>query len=172
MVDHVYARVSGFGCTLVPVAPYGWQQIPGRTSSVLAVHQAASGPKQATVVIEGGKATVKLGTGTSAASDVLDILPGPAHDHFVIETSVFTCRWPMSFALVSAPPDAPSKFDLCGADGALVYVQGPFPREKVPALKDMASPGQAIREQGCRVRGAFSAGRASQGVCLAGLFAG
>lgn len=93
---------------------------------------------------------VSLGEGTSGLGDVLDLIPGAGHDHWRIETTVFTARWPESFSPASPPPGPgmPSPFDLHGPEGSLIYVQGPLPRRQVRSLARMAAPGQAIRRHG------------------------
>lgn len=69
------------------------------------------------------------------------------HDHWRIETSVFSVRWPEGFAIRSVA-DAPPVFELQGPDGALVWVQGPFGDVSVPPLEELAAPGQTIARTG------------------------
>src|SRR5262249_2669766 len=96
---------------------------------------------------EGDNPAVELGQGTTALEEVLDLLEGPGWDHWRIETTVFTARWPESFALTSAPTPGPP-FDLHGPDGAFLFTQGPFAVGRLPALTEMAAPGQTVLRHG------------------------
>ncbi len=147
MAPHVYARLSGFGWILVPRAPFRVERLPGRPRSLLARHDSPAGPRQATISLEEARPVVELGSDTAALNEVLDLLEGPVRDHWRIETTVFTARWPESFALTSAPSPGPP-FDLHGPDGALVFVQGPIGPARLPALTAMAGPGQKVKRHG------------------------
>jgi hypothetical protein len=87
-----------------------------------------------------------LGEGTASLEAVLDLQVGPSHAHWRIEIAVFSTRWPDGFIVVSEPK--PPGFYLRGPNEGLIYLQGPFPRERLPALTAMAAPGQTIRGHG------------------------
>ncbi len=149
MSQHVYARLTGFGWTLLPLAPFRFERVDGRERTVLAIHDPGDGPRRATINLGGAKPIVHLGERTSDLGEVLDLIPGGGCDHWRIETTVFTARWPSGFALASPPgPGMPSPFDLLGPDGALIYVQGPLPRRDLRGLDRIAAPDQVIRRHG------------------------
>ena len=154
MAQHVYARLSGFGWTLLPRAPFWLERVPGRRRTVLARHDHPAGSRQAVVTVGGEAPGVELAAGTAALAEVLDLLPGPGWDHWRIETTVFTARWPESFALASAPSPGPP-FDLHGPGGALLWVQGPVLLDRLPAPPAMAGAGQRVRRHGWSSRGGW-----------------
>jgi hypothetical protein len=153
MSQHVYARLSGFGWTLLPLAPFRFERVPGRPDSLAATHFAPGGPRRANLTFTADGPAVELAGGTQRVEEILDLLPGPGLDHWAIETTVFTVGWPASFALGSSPD--PPGFELLGPGRAMVYVQGPFPRPRLPTLDAMAAPGQAVRRQGRTARWAW-----------------
>jgi hypothetical protein len=154
MAQHVYARLSGFGWTLVPLAPYVIERLYDRPNAVLVRHESPDGLREALLVFGGNLPDVELGEGTQALAEVLDLQEGPHLDHWRVETTVFTCRWPEGFTLASpASPGTP--FELHGPDGALVYVQGPIRVDRLPPLTEMVGPGQSVRCHGRTARGGW-----------------
>jgi hypothetical protein len=145
MSDHVFARVSGFGWTLLPRAPFWLEQVGG-PRTLLVEHNNAAGLKRATLRLDESPPGVDLDEGTTSLQELLDLLPGPGLDHWQIETTVFTLPWPDGFAVQSSPD--PPGFDLLGADNTLVYVQGPFDRTDLPAPRAMAATDQTIVRHG------------------------
>jgi hypothetical protein len=145
MAPHVYARLSGFGWTLLPLAPFWFERVPGRPRSVLARHESPAGPRQATVSLDGVRPAAELVPGTTDLAEVLDLLEGPGLDRWRVETTVFTCLWPEGFALASASSPGPP-FDLHGPGESLVFVQGPLAVARLPPLAGVA--GQTVRRQG------------------------
>jgi hypothetical protein len=146
MSPHVYARLSGFGWTLLPLAPFRFERGPGRPGSLLATHFAPGGLRQASLTFAGGNPEVELAEETQTLEEILDLLPGPDADHWVIETTIFAVCWPESFTLGSTPK--PPGFELIGPAGGMVFVQGPVHRSHLPPPTDMVGPGQVVRRQG------------------------
>jgi hypothetical protein len=146
MAPHVYARVTGFGWTLLPHAPFRFERVPGRPRSVVAFHSAAGMSRTAALTCEGARPAVDLGEATNDLGEVLDLLPGLALDHWRVETTVFTARWPEGFAVESSAK--PPGFFLRAPEGALIHIQGPLPRARLPALTAMVGPGQKVRRHG------------------------
>jgi hypothetical protein len=144
MADHVYARISGFGWSIVPRAPYQAARLPNGTVRV--VHDSPGGRREAAIALTDEGIRFGLGEGTTDLKEVLDVQSGPSPDHWRIETAVFTTQWPDGFIVVSEPK--PPGFYLRGPSEGLIYLQGPFPRERLPALTAMAAPGQTIRGHG------------------------
>jgi hypothetical protein len=154
MAQHVYARLSGCGWTLVPLAPYAIDRVHDRPNGVRVRHESPDGLREALLVFGGNLPDVELGKGTQALEAVLDLQEGPHLDHWRVETTVFICRWPEGFALTSpASPGTP--FELHGPDGALVYVQGPVRVDRLPPLNEMVGPGQSVRRYGRTARGGW-----------------
>lgn len=146
MSQHVYARVSGFGWTLLPEAPFRFERVPHQTRLVLVEHSSQVGPKRAMLDFTADVPTIKLGEETERLEDVLELLEGPDSDHWRIETTVYSIRWPDGFAVCSSAE--PPGFDLAGPNGTLISLQGPFDIERLPLLVDMAGPGQSIHQLG------------------------
>jgi hypothetical protein len=92
MAQHVLARVSGFGWTLIPFAPFRLEQSGHGPRSIVAEYHAAGGTRRAVVHLEGGSPEVELGEGVESLDEVLSLMEGPDHDHWRIETTVFTAR--------------------------------------------------------------------------------
>ncbi len=65
MPPHVYARVSGFGWTLLPLAPFRMEQEPGPPRRILAGHFVAAGPRQVKLTFGNGPPQVELGVNTA-----------------------------------------------------------------------------------------------------------
>jgi len=149
MSPHVYARLSGFGWTLLPLAPFRFEQVPDRPWSVVAAHQSVGEVKRATLSFGGNNLPdIEFGEGTASLDEVLDLCEGPAWDHWRGGTSGFTVCWPQGFALESSDDPAPPGFYLHGPDATLLHVQGPFPGERLPTPAAMAGPGQSVRRHG------------------------
>ena len=142
---HVFARVIGFGCTLLPRAPYRFEQ---RTDGGPAL-EIGHGERSVVLRLRGGARAFTLGSGVAEVGDVVDVSDGPAHDYWRIETSVYSMRWPAGYVLASSP-DGASMFDLLGPDDALMYLQGPFPLERLPSFERVAAPGQQIVATGVK----------------------
>ena len=149
MSQHVFARISGYHLTIVPLAPFEYRQSADDDHLLVLSHTTSSTTKQATLRADNDGYRVKLAPCTTSFDEVADLTPSAQAGAWVIETSLFAVSWPRDFAFVS-PPDAgsPSMFDLIGQDNALIYVQGPFQKTRLPALTDMGAPGQAITATG------------------------
>lgn len=138
MAPHVYARISGFGWTLLPRAPFRFARLPEEVRSLVAEHDSPAGPRHVTLAFDGET--------PDAVDEVLDLFRGPDLDHWRVETAVFTCRWPDGLTIEFDPN--PPGFYFRGPDGSLVYLQGPVPTERLPPLLEMTGPGQAVRGYG------------------------
>jgi hypothetical protein len=139
-VGHVFARVSGYGLTLVPIWPYRFERTPAaRPGSVTVTHWGDGAVRTATVH---GQA-VDL-SGADSVDQVVDIAAGPAERTWRVETSLYSVAWPEGFRIESPPEAGPSMFDLHGPDGALLYVQGPFADDRLPMPDQLVAPGQAV----------------------------
>lgn len=143
---HVYARVSGFGWSLLPFAPFLFERVPHRRNSVSVVHLDVDGPKRVALEFSEDAPILDLGKGVNRLSDVLELLEGPGWDHWRIETSVYSVRWPEGFAVQSTPD--PPGFELIGPGDTLIYLQGPLERRNLPNLDRMIGPGQTIHQLG------------------------
>ncbi len=146
MSNPVYARLSGFGWALIPFAPFIFERVPHRPSLLLVEHQSRSGPKRAKLDFADEDPAIELGEGTDRLEDILDFDRGPCSDHWRIETTVYSIRWPEGFAVQSS--EDPPGFDLAGPNGTLVFLQGPFEPARLPLLADMAGAGQTVHQIG------------------------
>ena len=104
MGRHVYVRLTGFGWTLLPLAPYRFERVDCQDRRVVVSHNREDGTRRATLDFGGTEPVVRLDGGTADLGEVLDLVPGAGLDHWRIETTVFTARWPASFALASQSP--------------------------------------------------------------------
>lgn len=149
MTEHVFARISGYHLTILPLAPFECRQSADDDHLLTLSHTTSSTTKQATLRAGDDGYRVELAPSTASFDEVADLTSSARAGAWVIETSVFAVVWPRAFAFVS-PVDAgnPSVFDLIGSDNALIYVQGPFQTTRLPALTDMGAPGQAITATG------------------------
>jgi hypothetical protein len=157
MAPHVYARISGFGWTLLPRAPFWLARVPDQGRSVVVEHETPTGPRRVTLAFDGGAPRTELGETASAVKEVLDLFQGPDLEDWRVETAVFTACWPDGFVMVSDPQ--PPGFSFRGPDESLIYVQGPVPTERLPPLTAMTGV-RARRYYGMASRGA-SAGSSS-----------
>jgi hypothetical protein len=164
MAKHVFSWVAGFGWTLMPLAPFQFQRVPGQPRSIVVQHFLDDGVREATVTLSDDGTSYKheLGANTQQLADVVEVIEGAAfpdwphgakHSHWRVETSVHSIAWPEAFALVSA--DAPPVFDLVGPDESQIWVQGPVAAEKVPPLDQMRGEGQTIDRQATCTGGAL-----------------
>src|SRR5438445_1255340 len=142
MSHSVYARLSGFGWTLLPGAPFRFERVPHRPRLILVEHRTADGPRRA--MLDFDDPAVELAEGTSRLEEVLEFTEGPNFDHWRMVTSVYSVRWPEGFA-VGSTTDPPG-FDFIGPNGTLIYLQGPFDCSHVPPFEEMASPEQQIHQ--------------------------
>lgn len=143
MPQHVYARVSGFGLTVIPFAPFQMIRSDEVDHALDIQHSQQQHRLFARVIPDGdGRYKSQIGQATESLYDVADIAPGPHSTDWVIETSVATCRWPAGYELCSNNfPDDPGPFDLIGPYQELIYTQQP---RRMPDVKDMCAPGQTV----------------------------
>jgi hypothetical protein len=142
MSQHVLARISGFGWTVVPYAPFQCESVADRPRALIVQHESMG----ACVSVESGRPEFELAAGTASIHDVADVMRGPAGDHWRIETTVFMIRWPAGFAVWSSAK-APG-FDLLGPHDTMIYLQGPVPAERVPPVEQMVAADQTMVEAG------------------------
>jgi hypothetical protein len=139
----VFARISGLGYTLLPVAtPFRAARMEAEAPAFRVVVGEDEGERQAFVKLGGRELAFSLSPDTEELSEVVELSAGPELDHLRIDTTVFTVRWPATLVLASPGPDAPTPFDLHGPDGALVFVQGPYPAAQVPPPEALRGPEQ------------------------------
>lgn len=138
---HVYTRLNGFGATVLPTSPYEARRVFNSDELELTCFTSA-GAARAAIQVHGGVRADPPAMAEVARSGYTG--------EWRLETRLFSCQWPRGFALLANPgPRAPSKFDLLGQDGALIYVQGPFPLERILA-RGLVAPGQRVLEEGER----------------------
>jgi hypothetical protein len=131
-VGHVFVRLSGFGLRLVPYWPYEFAR---NRASVEVTNWTYDGPRSA--LIERGR--------PSSVDGVVDVMDGPEHRFWRVETSLFGFEWPEGFSVASAQDDSDhTLFYLKGPDDAVVYPQGPLADERVPPPAELVAPGQEI----------------------------
>ena len=142
MSHPIYSRLSGFGWTMVPLAPFRIERIAYQSRSIIAAHRSAKGARRAAMAFDSAEPVVRLDEGTASLDEVLELVRGVDCDYWRVETSVYSVRWPDGFA-VSSISDPPG-FEFVGPEGILLFLQGPFERQNLPALAEMAVLGQSI----------------------------
>ena len=145
MSEHVFARISGYHLTILPLAPFEYRQSADDDHLLVLSHTTSPTTKQVILQADDDGYSVELAPDTASLDEVAALTPSAYAGAWLIETSMFAVSWPRDFAFVSPVDDGnPSVFDLIGPDNALIYVQGPFVTTRLPALTDMAAPGQTI----------------------------
>lgn len=154
MHHHVFSWVSGFGWTLMPFAPFRFEQIPGADRSLLVWHEGVWGRSGAIVSIaeDGGSFLRKRLGLTLFPSRVVEVFAGkarphwpdaPPSDHWRIENEIFSVRWPAGLALESTA-EIPPPFELVGPEQERVWVQGPVALATLPSPEEMRTPDQTV----------------------------
>lgn len=142
MVQHVYARIVGFGLAVMPRAPFRAGYADEPVMAIDVEHHSERGPLFARVIPNGGEYKSKVDQHTESVFDVVEIEDGPDTEDWRIETSVFTCCWPHGYMLCSNSfPDDPGPFDLVGVHDELIYVQKP---KVMPDVEEMCGPDQTV----------------------------
>jgi hypothetical protein len=143
---HVYARLSGFGWTLLPHAPFRFERVPHRPELLLVETNVQGVPKRAKLDFSRPNPAIELNQGTDGLEEILDFTEGPMCDHWRIETTVYSIRWPEGFAVQSQ--QEPPGFDLLGPNGTLIFLQGPFDPRNLPPPAEMVGEGQSVHQLG------------------------
>jgi hypothetical protein len=143
---HHYIRVTGFGLSVLPFAPfrvgYGEEGEEGLVSLDI-LHFATSGEQFARIIADGnGGFRSKLDPNTRSVYDVVEIRAGLARPHWILETSVFTCDWPIEYEVAStAYPQESVILDLLGSHQEQIFLQS---FAQLPLLRQMPVQGQKI----------------------------
>jgi hypothetical protein len=140
MAGHVYVRVSGYGWTLLPFAPFRMEQLRSDPPTVRVEYFHPDGPRAATLRIDGPDVRFTAEPGSLAIDDIVEMSHGPRHDCWRLETDPFSCDWPEGFALW----DQSRPFSLHGRESSLIWIQGPVPAKNVPPPERLAASGQSI----------------------------
>lgn len=143
--DHVFARLTGLGQTILPQSRYRVSRIDDddRRLQISASDDALAADLQ----IETGAATYALAEGTSTLAEVCTITAGPQSKEWWIETTHFDVQWPAGTTLTYTELAA-APFDLLGSEGVVAYLQGPFPRERLLSPSHLGALGQALVTEG------------------------
>ena len=133
---HTLARLAGFGVIVTPRAPFRLDRVDGAaTPSVLRIGG------------DGGGRVVDPRALLDAPDPEapVDVFPGDAAEaDWWIETGFVRCRWPAGFGLASDPEER-CPFLLLGPEETMVWLEGPFPREKATPIEKLVAPGQTLR---------------------------
>ncbi|MFI6978512.1 hypothetical protein ACIBSV_07915 [Embleya sp. NPDC050154] len=153
-MGHVLVRLTGFDVTLVPYWPYTFERASAAGEGAVRVTKwEGSVPLSALVTPSAGTPDIALNNARST-DEVVDVLPGPAHRNWRIETSPYSVAWPEGFTIEPSDQGA-MPFFLLGPHDAAIYIQGPSSHEHMPPLTEFVGPGQTIvdhrRARGCEV---------------------
>jgi hypothetical protein len=77
--------------------------------------------------------------------DIVDVLDGPDHPYWLIETSIYRVWWPAGF-IVGSPHDAGdgTPFYLHGPDETTIFPQGPVAKERLTGPDALVAAGQTV----------------------------
>jgi hypothetical protein len=140
---HVYVAASGFGLRVIPKSPpYRFALSAAQAHLDVERHDGRSWLFARVIPHDGGYQS-NLAEHTGSLADVVDVVVGPQWNQWWLDTSVYRVPLPAGWTATSA--DGPSKFDLAGPGGALIFVQTP---SRLPALSDMRTPDQRIVSTG------------------------
>jgi hypothetical protein len=143
--DHVFARLTGLGQTIVPQSRYRIARVDDDDRRLEV--SAGDDAKAADLQIETGAATYALAEGTLTLAEVCTITTGPTTEAWRIESTHFDVQWPRGTMLTYSELKS-SPFDLLGEEGVVAYLQGPFPRERLLSPAQLGAPGQKLVAQG------------------------
>jgi hypothetical protein len=142
MTQHAFARVTGFGLSVIPRAPYRIQYADETSHAIDIEHQSPNGPRFARLIPDNGGYKSKIDQHTESLFDVLDVESGPGINQWRIETTIFRCCWPSNYALCSNNfPNDPGPFDLVGTNHEMIYIQRP---DNLPDVAKMCAPHQTV----------------------------
>ena len=130
-MGHIYARIAGFGLALMPEP--GTRLVHGRAErNALTVFPAGGA---APIAIDPDELSERLSEQPTLVGPGLEAVALPGEPVWQIQTSPFSCPWPRSTELlIPDPPGQPSFFDLIMDDDTVLWVQGPFPSSRLPAI--------------------------------------
>jgi hypothetical protein len=137
-MGHVFARLTGHGLALVPHWPYTFERLDAGSDAVEVTHWRDDGPARA--IVDPADA--------HAVPGIVDVVPGPDHPFWVIETSNFDVAWPSGFSIESTA----DPYCLAGEGETSITVQGPV---HVADPDKLVGAGQTVidrREMGQGVR--------------------
>jgi len=133
---HTLARLRGHGLVLTPKAPFVLRRIGDGLDDRVAVQH--------------GDAAATLDPGAPGAPEleaVAEVLlaDGPTPDVWLVEAGRFAVTWPNHYAVASSDLDG-VPFELWGAGGAAIFLQGPF--DPLPTETQLAGDPSLIAERG------------------------
>lgn len=132
---HVSARLQGFGATVLPKAPYRIEHVSDAPPTQLRIHHGdQSGLVDVSAALKG------------QITELADIEPGDGGERWYVETTAFSCAWPLGFALMSDPDYSP--FVLVGPEESMIWLAGPLDRSRTSPIEKLATPDQIVRAVG------------------------
>lgn len=130
------ARLRGHGLVLTPKAPFVLRRIGDGLDDRVAVQH---GEVAATLDPEAPGAPELEAVGEVLLAD------GPTPDGWLVQAGRFAVSWPNHYAVASSDLDG-VPFELWGADGAALFLQGPF--DPPPTERQLAGDPARIAERG------------------------
>lgn len=144
-MGHVFARLTGYGYSMVPVnSPYKFRW--GKNGrAVLIDIEAEETSAEIHYLEDGGFEELCEG---ADLDDIVEITPVEQPGPFRIETSLFSVEWPTGFTVDSSGSGEGPAYDLVGPDESLMFIQGPVEKAFVPPIEELVAPGQKLTGQG------------------------
>lgn len=132
---HTYARLRGFGLSVVPFAPYCIRRIGDGADDRISVEHA-------------GLTRLLDPTGHHSAGSfgsVAELGESDGGAQWLVDFAGCSVSWPNHFSLVSSDLDG-VPFELLGEKGASILVQGPF--DPPPTEDQLTAPEQVVVGRG------------------------
>ncbi|MDF1665619.1 MAG: hypothetical protein P1V97_27920 [Planctomycetota bacterium] len=144
-MGHVFARLTGYGYSMVPVdSPYKFRW--GRNNRTVLI-DIETDKSTAEIHYPEGKAFEEFSEGADM-DEIVEITPVEHTGPFRVETSVFSVNWPSGFEIESSGSGEGPPYDIIGPDDTLIYIQGPIEKSFVPPIEELVAPGQRLTDKG------------------------
>jgi hypothetical protein len=139
---HVYVRLNGWGLQVVPAGDFETEWNEEARNLDMKLYDG----RFAQIHVDGAGYRSKLDPRTTKSlGDVVDIHPGETGRYWRVETGLYRFVWPAGYRIACRADQAPMiAVDLLGRNNECIFIQNP---RTMPALGQMAGPGQSILDQ-------------------------
>lgn len=138
MAGHVFAKLCGYGRTLIPFAPYSIDRVDCHSDFLVRINS----DNRIAVLDFTRSDFAPLLKNATKLSEVVEISAGYQDKKWIIETASFSTSWPHEFSIRSADKDWPL-FELVGPANSTIWFQGCFPNDRVTPER-MTAPGMQL----------------------------
>jgi hypothetical protein len=144
--DDGFVHVVGYGLSIVTPPGTELSQAEAQPDTIILRHPDRAEP----AVLSAAVLHRRLSEGAAVRiDDRVEVLICPSSSGWTLRTADYQCIWPRGLDVQARGGKGhPSAFDLVGAGGALVWIQGPIDRRAVPADEAFAAAGQRLEASG------------------------